>query len=120
MSLSVKQKQTHRLLHLEWMNNKDLLCSTGNHIQYPEINHNGKEYKKECIGASLVVQWVGLHAPNTGGPGLIPGRGTGSHMHVATKSLHVATKNSHATTKSSHAATKIPCAATKTQHSQNK
>ena len=23
--------------------------STGNYIRYPEINHNGKEYKKECI-----------------------------------------------------------------------
>ena len=22
---------------------------TGNYIQYPEINHNGKEHKKECI-----------------------------------------------------------------------
>ena len=26
------------------------LCySTGNYIQYPGINHNEKEYKKECI-----------------------------------------------------------------------
>ena len=23
--------------------------STGNYIQYPVINHNGKEYEKECI-----------------------------------------------------------------------
>ena len=23
-----------------------LLCSTGNYIQYPVINHNGKEYEK--------------------------------------------------------------------------
>ena len=29
-------------------NNKVLLYSTGNYIQYPVINHNGKEYKK-CI-----------------------------------------------------------------------
>ena len=29
--------------------NKVLLYSTGNYIQYPGINHNGKEYKKECI-----------------------------------------------------------------------
>ena len=28
------------------MNNKVLLCSTGNYIQYPVINHNGKEHKK--------------------------------------------------------------------------
>ena len=30
-------------------NNKVLLYSTGNHIQHPVINHNGKEYEKECI-----------------------------------------------------------------------
>ena len=23
--------------------------STGNYIQYPVINHNGKEYEKECV-----------------------------------------------------------------------
>ncbi|TEA31318.1 hypothetical protein DBR06_SOUSAS710082, partial [Sousa chinensis] len=29
---------------------------------------------------SLVVQWVRLHSPNAGGPGSIPGQGTGSCM----------------------------------------
>ena len=29
---------------------------------------------------SLVVQWLGLHAPNEGGPGSISGQGTRSHM----------------------------------------
>ncbi|TEA15423.1 hypothetical protein DBR06_SOUSAS5010148, partial [Sousa chinensis] len=29
---------------------------------------------------SLVVQWQGLHAPSVGGPSLIPGQGTRSHM----------------------------------------
>ena len=75
MNLPMKQKQTHRhreqtcgcqvgwgwggmhwefvvsrckLLHIEWMD-KVLLYSTGNYIQCPGINHNGKEYKKECI-----------------------------------------------------------------------
>ena len=33
-----------KLLHLEWINNKILLYSTGNYIEYPVINHNGKEY----------------------------------------------------------------------------
>ena len=33
------------LLHLERINNKILLYSTGNYIQSPGINHNGKEYK---------------------------------------------------------------------------
>ena len=38
-----------KLLHIEWINNKVLLYSTGNYIQYPVINRNGKEYKKEYI-----------------------------------------------------------------------
>ena len=33
-----------KLLYIGWMNNKVLLYSTGNYIQYPVINHNGKEY----------------------------------------------------------------------------
>ena len=52
-------------------------------------------------GTSLVVLWVRLHAPNAGGQCSIPGLGTRSCMHAATKS-------SHATTKSLHAATKDP------------
>ena len=32
------------------------------------------------LGTSLVVQWLRLCAPNAGGPGLIPGQGTRSHM----------------------------------------
>ena len=36
-------------LYKEWINNKVLLYSTGNYIQYPVINHDRKEYKKECI-----------------------------------------------------------------------
>ena len=31
------------LLYIEWINNKVLLHSTENYIQYPVINHNGKE-----------------------------------------------------------------------------
>ena len=38
------------LLYIEWINNKVLLYSTENYIQYPVINDNGKEYfKKECV-----------------------------------------------------------------------
>jgi len=33
-------------VYIGWINNKVLLCSTGNYIQYPVINHNGKEYEK--------------------------------------------------------------------------
>ena len=38
-----------KLLHIDWINNKVLLYSTGNYIQYPVINHNGKEFEKEYI-----------------------------------------------------------------------
>ena len=76
-NLSSKQKQTHghkeeicghqegggwgrvgvggwvsksKLLYVEWIHNKILLDSTENYIQYPMVNHNGKEYfKKEYI-----------------------------------------------------------------------
>ena len=39
----------YKLLHIEWMNNKVLLHSTGNYFKYPVINCHGKEYEKECI-----------------------------------------------------------------------
>ena len=39
----------YKLLYREWINNKVVLYSTGNYTQYPEINHNGKEYKEERI-----------------------------------------------------------------------
>ena len=45
-----------KLVYIGWVNNKVLLYSTGNYIQYPVINHNGKEYEKEyilCITESL-------------------------------------------------------------------
>ena len=34
-----------KLVDTEWINNKVLLYSTGNYIQYPVINQNGKEYE---------------------------------------------------------------------------
>ena len=40
---------------------------------------------KCLLGTSLVVQWVRLRTSNAGGPGSIPGQGTRSHMHAATK-----------------------------------
>ena len=39
-------------------------------------------------GTFLVAQQLRLQAPNAGGPGSIPGQGTTSHMHAATKSSH--------------------------------
>ena len=38
-----------KLLYIECINNKVLLYSTGIYIQYPVINHNGKEYEKEGV-----------------------------------------------------------------------
>ena len=42
-------------------------------------------FQNYYVGTSLVVQRVRLQAPNAGGPGSIPGRGTGSRMHATTK-----------------------------------
>ena len=82
MNLFTKQKQTHRhreqtcgcqvgrgmdwefgvsrckLLYTEWINNKVLLYSTGNYIQYPVINHNRKEKKEFLLIISRNSQWV--------------------------------------------------------------
>ena len=41
--------------------------------------------KNVYSGTSLVGQWLRHRAPNAGGPGSIPGQGTRSHMHAATK-----------------------------------
>ena len=65
-------------------------------------------------GTSLVVQWVRLHAPNAGGPGSIPGRGSRSRMHATTKKSECRNQRSRVLQ------LKIPRAATKTQCSLNK
>ena len=44
------------------------------------------------MGTSLVAQRVRLRAANAGGLVSIPGQGTRSHMHAATKSSHAATQ----------------------------
>ena len=38
-----------KLAYTGWINNKVLVYSTGSYIQYPGINHNGKEYEKAYI-----------------------------------------------------------------------
>ena len=47
-------------LYTEWITNKVLLDSTGNYIQCPMANHNGKEYLKMhmyiCITESFAAQ----------------------------------------------------------------
>ena len=42
-----------KLLYIGWINNKVLLYNTGNYIQYPVINYNGKECIYICINESL-------------------------------------------------------------------
>ena len=36
-----------KLVYIEWVNNKVLLCRTRNSIPYPVINQNGMEYNKK-------------------------------------------------------------------------
>jgi len=38
-----------KLFQIEWTNNKFPPYSTKHCVQYPVINHNGKEYERECI-----------------------------------------------------------------------
>ena len=39
----------YKLLHIEWINSKFLLYSTGKYSQHPVINHSGREYERMCI-----------------------------------------------------------------------
>ena len=56
--LGVWDQQMQTVTITGWINNKVLPYSTGNYIQYPVINHNGKEHEKEygymCDGISLL------------------------------------------------------------------
>ena len=42
--------------------------------------NTGASFKIHFMGTSLVVQWLRLHAPNTGRPGSICDQGTRSHL----------------------------------------
>ena len=44
-----------KILYIGWINNKVLLYSTGNNIQYSVTNHNGKEHEKECIYIHIYI-----------------------------------------------------------------
>ena len=46
----------YKLLYIHWINSKVLLYSTGNHIQYPVIIHNGEEYIYVQLGHFAVQQ----------------------------------------------------------------
>ena len=38
-----------RLLYMGWISSKVLLHGTENYVQYPVINHSGKEYFKKNV-----------------------------------------------------------------------
>ena len=38
-----------KVFHLEWISSEVLLYSTGNYVQSPGIDHDGREYKREYI-----------------------------------------------------------------------
>ena len=90
MNLSTKQKQIHRhreqtchcvggggvegrtesleladTNYIEWINSEVLLYSTGNYIQHPVINHNGKEYEKNVDGGLMDKLCPTLVTPET-------------------------------------------------------
>ena len=46
-----------KLVYVEWITNRFLLYSTGTNIQYPIINHNGKEYN---IYMHYIDNWITL------------------------------------------------------------
>ena len=64
----------YKLSYIGRVNNKVLIYSTGNYIQYPVTSHNRKEHEKEY----MVVQVVKSPPANAGDKrdaGLIPGSG---------------------------------------------
>ena len=51
----------HKLLYIKQINNKVLLYSTGNYIQYLIITYNGKESAKLCIYICTYLNHFALH-----------------------------------------------------------
>ena len=47
--LQILYENIYNKMYIKQMNNKVLLFITGNYIQYPIINRNGKGYEKEYI-----------------------------------------------------------------------
>ena len=60
-----------KLLFIGWISSKVLLYSTGDYIQYPVLNHNGKEYEKVYVYMYIhmnhfpVQQKLTLHCKST-------------------------------------------------------
>ena len=55
---------------------------SSSHATFTKIGHilGHKTDFKNFKRTSLVIQWLRLHTLHAGGPGLIPGQGTRSHM----------------------------------------
>ena len=56
---------------------------SSSHVTVTKIDHilgHKIDFKKFKRRTSLVIQWLRLHTLHAGGPGLIPGQGTRSHM----------------------------------------
>ena len=47
-------------IHIEWIGSKVLAYSTGNYIQYPVTNYNGKEYQKTVCVCVCVYNGIAL------------------------------------------------------------
>ena len=58
-----------KLLYIGWISNKVPLYSIGNYIQFPGINHNGKEYLKKkvhmCETVTAIQQRLVQHCKST-------------------------------------------------------
>ena len=77
-----------KLSYIEWVNDKVLVYTTGNYIQYPGTNHNGKECERYIYITELLCCTVETGLPwwlsskesacNEGDLGLMPGSGRSS------------------------------------------
>ena len=61
-----------KVLHIEWINKKVLLYSTGNNPQYPVINHSGKERIYSHRGNQWFVGTTGEAEPGCVSSGALP------------------------------------------------
>ena len=43
----------YKLLHIKQIGNKDLLCNTGNYIQYPIITYNGTYLENSAVATEM-------------------------------------------------------------------
>ena len=66
----------------QWFLVYDTKCTSNKRKRRIGLHQNPKLLciKRVKWGTSLVVQWLGLCAPNAGGPGSITGQGTRSHV----------------------------------------